>query len=282
MHAIRLAPAALFGVGALVLGAPAALTNYAGDGGRDSGQRASFGVHVTPSTVSAGGRVSLQLNRDDGCRGAATVSSDVFDTVRIPEGRDSVAATVHRDARTQASYRVTFDCDGTRGSTELSIAGSRSEEHGDGGTDTRADGQSEGRTDNQSEGRTDGHTDGQSDSRTDEHADAQSGSHTDAHADAQSGSHTDAQSDDSTDERTDGRTDGGADGGADGQSDSRTDGREELNPQPLPPDRGVRAGAGGSVGGFDPKEIGLGAALVVASVGTAYRIARRRPDEGGA
>ncbi|MFE4964138.1 hypothetical protein [Streptomyces sp. NPDC056660] len=261
MHAIRLAPAALFGVGALVLGAPAALTNYAGDGGRDSGQRASFGVHVTPSTVSAGGRVSLQLNRDDGCRGAATVSSDVFDTVRIPEGRDSVAATVHRDARTQASYRVTFDCDGTRGSTELSIAGSRSEEHGDGGTDTRADGQSEGRTD--------GHTDGQSDS------------HTDAHANDQSGSHTDDQSDDSTDERTDGRTDGGADGGVDGQSDSPTDGREELNPQPLPPDRGVRAGAGGSVGGFDPKEIGLGAALVVASVGTAYRIARRRPDEGG-
>ncbi|MGW4910633.1 hypothetical protein [Streptomyces sp. NPDC004270] len=249
MHAIRFAPAALFGVGALVLGAPAALTNDAGDGGRDSGQRASFGVHVTPSTVSAGGRVSLRLNRDDGCRGAATVSSDVFDTVRIPEGRDSVAATVHRDARTQASYRVTFDCDGTRGSTELSIAGSRSEEHGDGGTDTRADGQSEGRTDDQS------------------------GSHTDAHADD--------QSDDSTDERTDGRTDGGADGGVDGQSDSRTDGREELNPQPLPPDRGVRAGAGGSVGGFDPKEIGLGAALVVASVGTAYRIARRRPDEGG-
>ncbi|MER5527895.1 hypothetical protein ABT075_25470 [Streptomyces sp. NPDC002677] len=261
MHVIRLAPAALFGVGALVLGAPAALTDDQGDGSRDSGRRASFDVHVTPSTVSAGGRVSLRLNRGDGCRGAATVSSDVFDTVRIPEGRDSVAATVHRDARTQASYRVTFDCDGTRGSTELSIAGSRSEEHGDGGTDSLAAGQSEGRTD--------GRTDGQSDSHRDEHADDQSGSHTDGHADD--------QSDGSTDERTDGRTDGGVGG----QTDSRTDGREDLNPQPLPLDRGVRAGAGGSVGGFDPKAIGLGAALVVASVGTAYHLARRRTGEDG-
>ncbi|MFD3581307.1 hypothetical protein [Streptomyces sp. NPDC058683] len=225
MHAIRLASAALFGVGALVLGAPAALTDDEADGGRDNGQRASLGVHVTPSTVSAGGRVSLQVNRDDGCRGAATVSSDVFDTVRIPEGRDSVAATVHRDARTQTSYRVTFDCDGTRGSTELSIA------------------------------------DGQSEGRTDEHADD--------------------QSDDSADVLADGRTDGGADEQSDSSTDSSTDGREGLNPQPLPPDRGVRAGAGGSVGGFDPKEIGLGAALVVASVGTAYRIACRRTGEGG-
>ncbi|MEV6759989.1 hypothetical protein AB0N16_04910 [Streptomyces sp. NPDC051105] len=257
MHAIRLASAALLGVGALVLGAPAALTDDRADGGRDSGRSASFGVHVTPSTVSAGGRVSLRLNRDDGCRGAATVSSDVFDTVRIPAGRDSAAATVHRDARTQASYRVTFDCDGTSGSTELSIAGNRSEGHGDGGTDSRADGQSEGHTD----GRTDGQSEGRTDSPTDEQADD--------------------QFDDRTDERADGRTDGGTDVGADGQSDSRSDGRAELNPQPLPPDRGVRAGAGGSVGGFDPKEIGLGAALVVGSVGTAYRIARRRTGEGG-
>ncbi|MGW7418544.1 hypothetical protein ACWGJB_00420 [Streptomyces sp. NPDC054813] len=234
MHAIRLASAALLGVGALVLGAPAALTDDQGDGGRDSGRQTSFGVHVTPSTVSAGGRVSLQLSRDESCRGAATVSSDVFDTVRIPEGRDSVAATVDRDARSQASYRVTFDCDGTKGSTELSIAGSQSTGHGDGGTDS------------QSEGRTDGRTD--------------------------------AGSDDQSAGHTGGRTDGGADGGVD----SGADGREELNPQPLPPDRGVRAGAGGSVDGFDLKEIGLGIVLVAGSVGTAYRIARRRAGVGGA
>ncbi|MER7837167.1 hypothetical protein ABTY98_14970 [Streptomyces sp. NPDC096040] len=243
MHAIRVASAALLGVGALVLGAPAALTDDEGDGGRDSGQHTSFGLHVTPSTVSAGGRVSLQLNRAEGCRGAATVSSDVFDTVRIPEGRDSVAATVHRDARTRASYRVTFDCDGTRGSTQLSIAAGQSQGHGDGGTDG-----------DRTEGRSDGLADGHSDGRTDTEAD----------------------------ERTDGGTDSGTHDVVDRQSDSGTGGREELNPQPLPPDRGVRAGAGGSVGGFDPKEIGLGAALVVGSVGTAYHIARRRADEGGA
>ncbi|MGW2959243.1 hypothetical protein ACWDGI_12260 [Streptomyces sp. NPDC001220] len=266
MHAIRLAPAALLGVGALVLGAPAALTDDQGDGGRDSGRQTSFGVHVTPSTVSAGGRVSLQLNRDENCRGAATVTSDAFDTVRIPEGRDSVAATVDRDARSQTSYRVTFDCDGARGSTQLSIAGSQSTEHGDGGTGGRSEGRTDGRTDSQPDDR----TDSQSDSHTGARTDAQSDEHTDSQSDSHTGAHTDAQPDD--------RTDGGADSGVD----SGVGGREELNPQPLPPDRGVRAGAGGSVDGFDLKEIGLGAALVVGSVGTAYRIARRRAGEGGA
>ncbi|MFF4702925.1 hypothetical protein ACWC4D_13595 [Streptomyces sp. NPDC001288] len=226
MHAIRLASAALLGIGALVLGAPAALTDDEGGGDRDAGRQASFGVRVTPSTVTAGGRISLQLSRDESCRGAATVSSDVFDTVRIPEGRDSVAATVRRDARSQTSYRVTVDCDGTRGSTELSIAGTQSSGRVDDGTGVRAD------------GRTDGVTDGQS------------GVHT--------GSRTDGLTDDGSDDLTGSGT------------------------QPLQPDRGVRAGAGGSVAGFDLKEIGLGALLVTASVGTAYRIARRRAGEDGA
>ncbi|MER6464780.1 hypothetical protein ABT278_30590 [Streptomyces sp. NPDC001228] len=226
MHAIRLASAALLGIGALVLGAPAALTDDESGGDRDAGRQASFGVRVTPSTVTAGGRISLQLSRDESCRGAATVSSDVFDTVRIPEGRDSVAATVRRDARSQTSYRVTVDCDGTRGSTELSIAGTQSSGRVDDGTGVRAD------------GRTDGVTDGQS------------GVHT--------GSRTDGLTDDGSDDLTGSGT------------------------QPLQPDRGVRAGAGGSVAGFDLKEIGLGALLVTASVGTAYRIARRRAGEDGA
>ncbi|MEU8934128.1 hypothetical protein AB0D30_30120 [Streptomyces sp. NPDC048409] len=226
MHAIRLASAALLGIGALVLGAPAALTDDESGGDRDAGRQASFGVRVTPSTVTAGGRISLQVSRDESCRGAATVSSDVFDTVRIPEGRDSVAATVRRDARSQTSYRVTVDCDGTRGSTELSIAGTQSSGRVDDGTGVRAD------------GRTDGATDGQS------------GVHT--------GSRTDGLTDDGSDDLTGSGT------------------------QPLQPDRGVRAGAGGSVAGFDLKEIGLGALLVTASVGTAYRIARRRAGEDGA
>ncbi|MEV5986562.1 hypothetical protein AB0L85_16330 [Streptomyces sp. NPDC052051] len=39
---------------------------------------------------------------------------------------------------------------------------------------------------------------------------------------------------------------------------------------------GVRAGAGGSVGGFDLKKIGLGAALIAAPLGLAWRMTRRR------
>ncbi|MFF4894774.1 hypothetical protein [Streptomyces sp. NPDC001068] len=224
MHAIRLASAALLGIGALVLGAPAALTDDQGDGGRDGGREASFGVHVTPSTVSAGGRVSLQVDRDERCRGAATVTSDAFGTVRIPEGRDSAAATIDRNARSQTSYRVTVDCDGTTGSTEFSIAGS------------------------QSAGREDGGTGGRSDGRTDAGGDL---------------------------------SDGVADGGADGDTDGDDDGQSGLGRQPLP-DRGVQAGTGGSVDGFDLQEIGLGAVFVVGSVGTAYRIARRRDGADGA
>ncbi|WP_133915677.1 hypothetical protein [Streptomyces sp. NBC_00582] len=50
-------------------------------------------------------------------------------------------------------------------------------------------------------------------------------------------------------------------------------------PQPYPLPHGVQAGEGGTVAGFDLGEIGLGAALIAGSVGTAYHLARRR---GGA
>ncbi|GGL65195.1 lipoprotein [Streptomyces fumigatiscleroticus] len=51
--------------------------------------------------------------------------------------------------------------------------------------------------------------------------------------------------------------------------------------QPVPP-KGVHAGAGGSVAGFDLREIGTGLALVVGSAGAAYHFSRRRPGEDGA
>ncbi|MGW0954324.1 hypothetical protein [Streptomyces sp. NPDC002545] len=44
---------------------------------------------------------------------------------------------------------------------------------------------------------------------------------------------------------------------------------------------GVRAGVGGTVAGFDLKQIGLGTALIGGSVGTAYRLSRRRTGEEG-
>ncbi|WP_217552872.1 MSCRAMM family adhesin SdrC [Streptomyces sp. GbtcB6] len=243
MHAIRVASAALLGVGALALSAPAILASDSGDGGRDG---TPFGFRVTPTTVTAGGRVSLHLDRGSGCRGAATVTSGVFDTVRIPSERDSVTATVDRDAKSQASYRVTFNCDGSSATTELAIASGASAGHGD------TDGN--GHADDQSGGNDGGRTDGRTDSGTGEH----------------SAGRTETPTDSRTDAGTDGRTDDGSGSG------------ESLNPQPIPPGRGVQAGEGGSIGGFDVREIGLGAALVVGSVGTAYRLSRRRAGEDGA
>ncbi|MEV0238557.1 hypothetical protein AB0I06_01245 [Streptomyces sp. NPDC050674] len=48
---------------------------------------------------------------------------------------------------------------------------------------------------------------------------------------------------------------------------------------PHHPHKGVHAGEGGTVAGFDLKEIGLGAALIAGSLGVAYRFSRRRTDE---
>jgi hypothetical protein len=269
MRAIRVASAALLGVGALALSAPVILasdsseSSDSGGGGRDG---TPFGFRVTPSTVAAGGRVSLHLDRGGRCRGAATVTSGLFDTISIPSERDSVTATVDRNAKSQASYRVTFNCDGSSASTELSIAGGVSAGHGDGHTDGRTDEHSDedgnGRTGDQAAGHGDGRADGQTGARTDDGT----GSRTDGRTDDGTGSRTD----DTTGSRTDGRTDAGSGSG------------ESLNPQPIPPGRGVQAGEGGSIGGFDLQEIGLGAALVVGTVGTAYRHSRRHAGEDGA
>ncbi|MFF7472257.1 hypothetical protein [Streptomyces sp. NPDC008092] len=259
MRGIRVASAALLGLGGLALSAPVILASDTSDAGRDEGTH--FGFRVTPTTVAAGGRVSLHLDRGSGCRGAATVTSGVFDTVRIPSERDSVTATVDRTAKSQASYRVTFSCDGSSVSTQLAIASSTAAGHGDGQTDEHS--AASGRTDGGTDGGTAGHADGVSDSGT--------------------GAHSSGRTDESTDAPGDGAGDGSADAGTDGRTDSGGSGsREELNPQPLPPGRGVQAGEGGSVDGFDLKEIGLGAALVAGSVGTAYRRSRRHAGEDGA
>ncbi|WP_210592104.1 hypothetical protein [Streptomyces sp. GESEQ-35] len=52
--------------------------------------------------------------------------------------------------------------------------------------------------------------------------------------------------------------------------------------RPSHPPRGVHAGEGGSVAGFDLQEIGLGLALIAGSVGAAYHFSRRRTGEDGA
>ncbi|MES5817818.1 hypothetical protein [Streptomyces sp. RG80] len=176
MRAIRVAAAALLGVGALALAAPAAVAQ--GD------NITPFGFSVLPSTIAAGGQVTLQLDRDHGgCTGSATVSSGVFDTITIPGNRSSATAVVDWDAKPGAVYKVTFACDGVSGSTNLTIASGRT---------------------------------------------------------------------------------------------------TPTQPTPYPYNRGVHAGEGGTVAGFDLGEIGLGAALIAGSVGAAYHFSRRRSGEDGA
>ncbi|GAA4326691.1 lipoprotein [Streptomyces venetus] len=45
------------------------------------------------------------------------------------------------------------------------------------------------------------------------------------------------------------------------------------------PSKGVHAGEGGTLAGFDLKEIGLGGVLIAGSLGAAYHFTRRRTDE---
>lgn len=142
----------------------------------------------------------------------------------------------------QALYPVLFTCAGLTAPAEPARAASGSDGHG--------------------EGRTDGHESGS--------GNGNGNNHENGHGDDQTGGRTE-DSGTGSDSDSDSGTDGGG-----------TDGREELNPQPLPPSRGVQAGEGGSFAGFDLKEIGLGAALVVGAVGTAYRVSRRPSAEDGA
>ncbi|MEV0170449.1 hypothetical protein AB0I00_04885 [Streptomyces sp. NPDC050803] len=119
MRAIRVASAALLGVTALTFTAPAALAK-----GDDN--ITPFGFSVLPSTIAAGGQVTLRLDRDNGgCKGSATVTSAVFDTITIPSHSSQATAVVDWDAKPGAMYRVTFACDGISGSTSLTIAGGR-------------------------------------------------------------------------------------------------------------------------------------------------------------
>lgn len=109
MRAIRAASAALLGAAALALTAPtaAAVNNT------------PYDFTVTPSTVTAGGRVTLTAG---GCPSNTTVTSGVFDTVSIPRN-GAATATVDWDAKPGAVYSVQFNCVGRVGTLDLTIAG---------------------------------------------------------------------------------------------------------------------------------------------------------------
>ncbi|WP_282798310.1 hypothetical protein [Streptomyces sp. CC224B] len=111
MRAIRVASAALLTTAALALTTPTAV---AGDE-----NITSFGFRVTPSTVAAGGQVTLSV---DGCEHAAKVTSGVFDDVTVPKGQKSATAHVFPDAKPGALYEVTFTCGPESGTTDLTIA----------------------------------------------------------------------------------------------------------------------------------------------------------------
>ncbi|MFF9909807.1 hypothetical protein [Streptomyces sp. NPDC013457] len=94
----------------------------------------SFGFSVTPATVAPGGSVTLKT---DGCEApSVTVSSGVFETVTLTEGRAGTA-TIDVEAKIAAEYQVTFDCKGEKGTAPLVIAAG-STGHPTGGHDTGA------------------------------------------------------------------------------------------------------------------------------------------------
>ncbi|WP_240135707.1 hypothetical protein [Streptomyces sp. MUM 178J] len=114
MHATRIASAALLGAAALGLTAPPAAAV-------PEVNTTPYDFKVTPSTVAAGGRVTLTAG---GCPTTATAASGVFDTVTIPSGGAATAA-VDRDARPGAVYSVSFACGSETASVNLTIAGAR-------------------------------------------------------------------------------------------------------------------------------------------------------------
>ncbi|QKW24711.1 hypothetical protein HUT11_33380 [Streptomyces seoulensis] len=71
-----------------------------------------------------------------------------------------------------------------------------------------------------------------------------------------------------------GRSEEGGDGGGGGYGGGGGGKPEHFQ-------HGVRAGEGGTIAGFDLKEIGLGTALIGGSVGAAYCLSRRRTGEEG-
>ncbi|MFE7900958.1 hypothetical protein ACFU3E_26330 [Streptomyces sp. NPDC057424] len=176
MRAICVASAVLLGAGALTSCVPAA----------DAAIQTDFGFSVEPSTVAAGGQVTLRVVRNEACQGEAAVNSPVFDVVTIPPEESWATAVVDWDAKPGAVYDVEFECDESNGTARLTIAGGRPTHH-------------------------------------------------------------------PTHHPT-------------------------LHPT-RHPHKGVHAGEGGTVAGFDLKEIGLGAALIAGSLGVAYHFSRRRTDE---
>lgn len=112
MRAISLAFLSLAGAAALLAPAPAAHA-------KEGGGIASFAFSVSPSTVEPGGTVTLTATECPAKK--VTVSSEVFRTVTVHDGRPATAK-VDENAVPGAEYEVTFDCKGEKGHAPLTIA----------------------------------------------------------------------------------------------------------------------------------------------------------------
>ncbi|MFE6159990.1 hypothetical protein ACFQ7F_13880 [Streptomyces sp. NPDC056486] len=126
MRAIRVASATLLAATALTLTASTASAAVADDNDTNDHNITSFGFRVTPSTIAAGGQVTLSV---DGCESEASATSGVFDDAHIPKGQQSVSAMVFPDAKPGAMYEVTFKCGEETGTTDLTIATGRPTSH---------------------------------------------------------------------------------------------------------------------------------------------------------
>ncbi|MFF3492277.1 hypothetical protein ACFYWS_13085 [Streptomyces sp. NPDC002795] len=99
MHAIRGASAVVLSLSALTLTAPSA---HASDS--DSG---SFRPSVSPTTIAAGGKVTLSAR---GCDKVTRVKAAVFEKAEIYPGDGPETRTVDWDAEQGSVYQVKFRC----------------------------------------------------------------------------------------------------------------------------------------------------------------------------
>ncbi|NEB81772.1 hypothetical protein G3I40_42145, partial [Streptomyces sp. SID14478] len=115
MRSISVVSSLLVSLAAVGLTAPAALAD---DGGTQP-DVTSFGFSVSPSTVAAGGTVTLSSTE---CEVPTVhVTAPIFDDAELNEGH-SATAQVYPDAKPGAQYDVTFECNGEKGTTSLTIA----------------------------------------------------------------------------------------------------------------------------------------------------------------
>ncbi|WSF15814.1 hypothetical protein OG566_07800 [Streptomyces sp. NBC_01353] len=239
MCALRVASAALLATAAVALATPAALAD---DG---SGSNiTSFGFSVSPSTVAPGGTVTL---RSDSCEvPSVTVSSGVFDTVTLDEGRAGTA-TIDVEAKVGAEYQVTFDCKGEKGTARLSIAG--------GSTDHAAG---------------DNSTIGQSTIGQSTGGDGTGGDGTGAH---ETGAHE-------TGAHETGAHETGAHETGAHETGAHETGAHETGAHDTGAQKGVKAGFGGGAGEIGTTEVVAGTALIAGALGGAgvLLMRRRRTD----